>query len=138
AAEHERQVAVPARIVDERGDAPAGAQDRVEVPGVWVADLGRLRETDADVAPVGDATAEPLDPFVQAGVADRGRPHVDAATARAQVEPGTDHRDRRRRFRVWHFGKATAVWTTVARQEREHLCLMNVMTTPALALRPLN
>src|SRR5205814_2076380 len=111
AAEHERQVAALARVVDERGDALARAFDRLEVTGARVADLGRLREPDADVAPVDADTPELLDPLLEPRVPDRRRAHVDTAPPGAQIEPGADHGDRPQRFLDCHFGKATSTWT---------------------------
>ena len=96
AAEHERQVPLPDRLVDERGDPLARLLDRAEVAGV----RGRPRRSPRarptrDVAPVDDRPAERADALVEARVADRGRAHVDAAPALAQVERGADDRDRR-------------------------------------------
>ena len=42
---------------------------------------------------VGHLAAELADPRLELGVADRRRPHVDAAAAGAEVEPGPDDRD---------------------------------------------
>ena len=59
-----------------------------------IADLRRLRHARLDVAPVDAGPAEPGDPLLQAGVADRRRAHVDAAAPGAEIEPGADQRDR--------------------------------------------
>ena len=94
AAEHERHDAVSSRPHHERSHPFAGSLDRVEIPGPWIADLGRLGDINADVAPVDPVTTEARDPLMQAGVADRGGAHADTAAACSEVEPGADHRDR--------------------------------------------
>src|SRR4051812_7879160 len=93
AAEHEREEAAAPGVLDEPRDACAGAEDRLEVPRPRIADIRRLGQARADVAPVDDRAAEALDPLLQAGVPDRGRPHVDPAPPGAEVEPRADDGD---------------------------------------------
>ena len=94
AAQRQRDVALLDGVADEAGDLLAHGLDRAEVARVRAALLGRLRNGRADVAPVVDLEAELAQPAVQLCVADRRRPHVDAAAPLTEVEPGADHRDR--------------------------------------------
>ena len=55
----------------------------------------RLRDGRLDVSPVEDLAPSSSMPRREPRVADRGRPHVDAAAAGAQVESRADHGDRR-------------------------------------------
>ena len=92
AAEHERQRALLEREADEPGDAATGRLDLRQVARARVRLLGRLLHGRLDVAPVEDVVADPVEPVVEARVADRGRAHVDASAARAEVERGSDDR----------------------------------------------
>ena len=91
AAEHERDRPAAARVLDQRRDALARALDRLEVARPRIADLGRLGQAHVHVAPVDALDAEARDPLLQPRVPDRARPHVDAAPAGTEVEPGADH-----------------------------------------------
>ena len=81
------------RLADEPRDALADLHDRREVAGRGIADVGRLGHRRADVAPVGDLAAELADARLELRVADRRRPHVDAAAPGPEIEPGADDRD---------------------------------------------
>ncbi len=92
AAEHERHEPLVGRVADEARDPLAGLHDRRQVPGRRVADVGRLRHRRADVAPVRHLVADVADARLELRVADRRRPHVDAAAPGPKVEPGPDDR----------------------------------------------
>ena len=86
----------PARAACSTASAtsPATADDRVEV--LRARDRRRsvasARGT-ADVAAIVDRVADRPQPLGEPGIADRGRPHVDAAPALAEVERHADQRD---------------------------------------------
>ena len=82
----------PRASLDEPGDPLADLHDRRR----GSARAGRPPSVasgtgERDVAPVGDVAAELADARLQPRVADRRRPHVDAAPPGAEVEPGADH-----------------------------------------------
>ena len=93
AAEHERQRSLLERQLDEAGDAAARRLDLRQVARALVRLGRRLQHRRLDVAPVQAVVADPGQPLVQAGVADRRGAHVDAAPAGAEVERRTDDRD---------------------------------------------
>ena len=93
AAEDERQRVLIEREADEPCDPAAGRLDLGEVARALVGVLGRLEHGRLDVAPVEHVVAELAQPVVETGVADRGRPHVDAAASRPEIERGADDRD---------------------------------------------
>ena len=94
AAEDERQRPAAGRIRDELGQPVAEVEDLREVTRVLVTHVRRLHDRRDDVARVVDLDAEFLrELLVEARVADRGRPHVDAAPARAEIERSADHVD---------------------------------------------
>ena len=93
AAEHERQRVLLERERDEPGDAAARRLDLRQVARAGVRLLRRLQHGGLDVAPVEDVVADRVEPVVEPRVADRGRAHVDAAAAGAEVERGADDRD---------------------------------------------
>jgi len=66
---------------------------------VLILDRGRLGDRRLHVAEVDHRPPEPLQAVAEAGVADRGGPHVDAAAARAEVEWSADDGDRPERLR---------------------------------------
>src|SRR5581483_6671275 len=81
------------RLLHPGGDLRTGAHDRPQVARLRVADVGCLGDVRVDVAPVDALAPELRDPLLEAGVADRGGPHVDAAPAGAEVEAGADDCD---------------------------------------------
>ena len=95
AAEHERQTALLDRAGDERGDLLAGGDDLGQEADPIVADGRGLGHCGLDVPPVRDGAAELGQPRLEPCVADRGRPHVDAAPSGAEVERRSDDGDRR-------------------------------------------
>ena len=93
AAEHERPRALAHGLLDERRELRAGVEDLREVARALVHERERLRHRRDDVAAVGDGKPDLGQPLVEAGVADRRRPHVDTAPGLAEVEGCTDDRD---------------------------------------------
>ena len=59
-----------------------------------VALVAGFRDRRGQVALVDDRVAERSDPLAETGNAERGRPHVDAAPAAAEVERHADHMNR--------------------------------------------
>ena len=102
ATQHERHEPAATRVPDERCDALARAHDRLEVARPRIPDLRRLGKARVHVAPVDAVAAETRDPLLKACVPDRGGTHVDAAAARAEVEPSADHGHRPRCVRAVH------------------------------------
>ena len=86
AAQDDRDGAFLGRGRDATRNALAGVLDLGEEARTRVAGRGRLGDRGLDVAPVRALEPEPREAVVQARVADRGGPHVHAATAGAQVE----------------------------------------------------
>ncbi len=94
AAEDERHRSPPRRRLDELRDAVAQVEDLREIARALVPHLGRLRDRRDDVPLVEDAHAELFrELLVETRVADGRRPHVDAATAGAEVERAADDGD---------------------------------------------
>jgi hypothetical protein len=79
--------------LDLAGELLAGRLDRVPVAAGRVALVERLGQAGVDVAAVGQGVAEGGHLLAQLRVADRGRAHVDAATARPEVERRADDGD---------------------------------------------
>ncbi len=109
AAEDERQRAFARGASHFRGDPLARPPDFREEPRALAPGRNGLGESGGDVAEIRHLEAERLDPWAEIGVPDRGRAHVDAAPAGAEIERRADHRDRLRRFAGFHFGEATLV-----------------------------
>jgi hypothetical protein len=107
AAEHDRHPSRLRGVRDVGGDAAADLLDRPEVAAVLAALVGRLGHRCAHVAPVVDLAAERAQARLQIGVPDRGRAHVDAAPAGAEVEAGADDGDMGARIRTVHGEEAT-------------------------------
>ena len=94
AAQHERQRAALGGLRHEPRQPVAEVEDLGEIPRVLVSHVGRLDDRRDDVADVVDPHAELLRKLLmEARVADGGRPHVDAAPPRAEVERCADHVD---------------------------------------------
>src|SRR6185503_320463 len=93
AAEHEWQRALFESESDEPRDAAAGGLDLRQIAGARVRLFGRLQHGSLDIAPVEDVVADRGKTVVEPRVADCRWTHVDAATAGAEVERGTDDRD---------------------------------------------
>jgi len=107
AAQDERHETFVDRLRHELRDPLTGLLDLRKEPDTLVADGARLGNSRHDVTPVDTAPPELLDPRLEPRVADRRGAHVDAAAARAEVEWGTDHRDRIHRALSNHRGKAS-------------------------------
>ena len=90
AAEHERMQTLLDRARNEVRNPLAGLLDRRQEANALAAHLRRLGNCTLDVPPVEHRPPQPLDASSQAGVADRGGSHVDAAPARPEVETRTD------------------------------------------------
>jgi hypothetical protein len=105
AAEHEWKPPLPVCRSDEVCHPAAREQDLAQVPDALVSDRRRLGDRCLDVAEVDIRAPELLDPRLEPGVPDRGRPHVDAAPARAEVERRADHGDRLMGFLGCHRGQ---------------------------------
>ena len=94
AAEHERPVAVLERTDDELCDLLARLLDLRQEPRLLVAVGDGLGDGSPDVALVHRGHADLVEPRLEPRVADRRRPHVDAAAALAEIEWRTDDRNR--------------------------------------------
>src|SRR5829696_491919 len=92
-AEHERKRAALRRRPHLLGDSLAGLADLGEEAGFLVAGGHRLADARVDVAPVLRCDPELDEALAQPRVANRGRAHVHAAPACAEVELGPDDRD---------------------------------------------
>ena len=79
--------------LDVAGDLVADGEDLVEVLGAVVAGVERLDRILDDRAEVVHAESELGEAADEVGVADRGRPHVDAAPALPEVERGAEDGD---------------------------------------------
>src|SRR5215471_18824109 len=93
AAQDKRNRPLPHSGGDERRDASAGLEDLGQVAGSLVRDDRSLRMCRLDVAAVVDLEADRAKPLLEPRVSDRRRPHIDPATALAEVERGTDYSD---------------------------------------------
>ena len=93
AAQDDRRPLLADGTRDRSGDPLAGLLDLGEEAGLRVAARSRLGDGGRNVAPVGAAEPELLQPVVEVRVADGRRPHVDPAPARAQVECRPDDGD---------------------------------------------
>ena len=89
-AQHERLGAACDRFSDERGDTRACLEDLRQVTRALVRNGGAFGLHRLHVAVVVDGVAERPEPILETRVANRGRPHVDAAAALAEVEGGAD------------------------------------------------
>ena len=89
-AEHERKRAALRRRPHLLGDSLAGLADLGEEAGFLVPGVHRLADARVDVAPVLRRDPELDEALAQPGVSNRGRAHVHAAAARAEVELGPD------------------------------------------------
>ena len=91
AAEHERCLAAPPSLLDELRDAVAQREDLRQEARSVVVDRERLRNRCLDVAEI---VRDDLQGFRKMlgklGVADRGRAHVDAASACPEIERRAD------------------------------------------------
>ena len=91
AAEHERSLPCTRRRGDELRHTVAQLEDLRQEPRTLVAACERLRDRSVHVAAIVRLDAERLGEMLgQPCVPDRRRAHVDAATAGAEVERGTD------------------------------------------------
>src|SRR6185503_6916926 len=90
APEHDRDVAFVGGRRDSARDSLAGVLDLGEKARLRIAGPSRFRDHRLDVPPVRALEPEPGEAVVQAGVANRGRAHVDTAAARAEVEGSPD------------------------------------------------
>ena len=123
AAQYERQEPLLAGAHDEIRDPFAARLDLVQKADALAADRDRFGHRRLDVSPVHRAPADPGEPSLQARVADRRRPHVDAAAASAEIERRADHGDRllrplrahRRKARDPHVDVAARVEAALAR-----------------------
>ena len=93
ATEHERKLAGPGCGFHMAGDLGADGEDLVEVLGVLVALVERFDGILHDGAKVVHAEAQAGEPAEQLGVADRRRPHVDAAAALPEIECSAEDGD---------------------------------------------
>ena len=93
AAEHERNRARARLLDDLRGDPLARRLDLRKKARALVAERRRLGHGRLDVPVVANRVAEALEPLLEARVANRRRPHVDAAPALPEVERRADDRD---------------------------------------------
>ena len=93
AAEHEREGALPHRLLDERGELRARLEDLRQEPRPLVLERERLGLGRDDVAAVRHGEPDLREPLLEPGVADRRRAHVDAAARLAEVERRADDRD---------------------------------------------
>jgi len=92
AAEDERDHPAVGGVPDLLCDALARLPDLRKKAGVSIAGVDRLPDVREDIPPILRGDPERLEPLAETGVADRRRPHVDPAPARAQVELGADDR----------------------------------------------
>ena len=92
-AENERPGSVADGRLDEGGQFRAGVEDLGQESCALVTQRDRLRLRRHDVAPVGDRMPIARQALLETRVADRRRPHVDAATGLAEVERRADDRD---------------------------------------------
>jgi hypothetical protein len=92
AAEEKRNEAVTASALDLRGDPPARLEDLVDESGALGATRTGLRKGGLDVPAVLDVETGRFESVAEPCVPDRGRPHVHAAAARAEVQSSSDDR----------------------------------------------
>ena len=90
AAEHKRHHVLIERLADDFAEALARLRNLAEILRVLLAVVLLFRLPHGDVADILDLPAKLLQPLMQAGNAQRRRPHIDAAAARAQVHRHPD------------------------------------------------
>ena len=90
AAQDDRDIVLRGGLGHERRDPLACGLDLRQEAGVLVPDRRGFGDCGLDVPPVHVLEPELADPAGQAGVPDRGGPHVDAATALAKVQSCAD------------------------------------------------
>ena len=78
--------------------AAAGLRNLFQVVGALVASALRFGNLNADIAGIRDLVAESFKARLKPGDSDRGRPHVHAAPAGAQIQRHTDHANTARRL----------------------------------------
>lgn len=93
AAQQERGLARFKRCYHGFGRAGAGLRNLFQIVGAFVASGLRFGNLDADVTGIRDAVAESFKARFEPRDAHRGRPHIHAAPAGAQVQRHTDHAD---------------------------------------------
>ena len=98
ATEHERHRAARGDLLHDRREARTGVEDLRQEAGALVLDRERLGLRCQDVPAVDDRASERREPLLESGVADRGRPHVDAAAALPEIERA---RRRSSRYGAW-------------------------------------
>ena len=92
ATEHERHRAARGDLLHDRREARTGVEDLRQEAGALVLDRKRLGLRCQDVPAVDDRASERREPLLESGIADRGRPHVDAAAALPEIEGRADDR----------------------------------------------
>jgi hypothetical protein len=93
AAEDDRESSSFCGLADAARDAGGDLLDLGEEARSRIALVGRLGDCDLDVPEIVYEQSESGQALVEAGVADRGGPHVDAAASCAEVESGPDDGD---------------------------------------------
>ena len=86
AAEDERRSPLSQAPLDLLAQLLARGEHRLLVAQLAGSDLLRLGDLDVDVAEIDDLVAERFEARLEVGDANRGRPHVDAAAAGAEVD----------------------------------------------------
>jgi hypothetical protein len=99
AAEHDRGAAFEQHVARLIVECLADARDLAEIALPRIAGRRRLLGRRVDVAVVVDFVAERSQALADAGDPDRGRPHVDAAAAAAEVERNADDAEPAHDFR---------------------------------------
>src|SRR5581483_11072968 len=98
-------------VGDEPGEPVAEIEDLIEVAGTRAAHRRRLDDGRDDVAGVGDPRSQLLgELLLEAGIADRRRPHVDAAAPGAEVERRADDGNLTGGLLHAHGAEATGRW----------------------------
>ena len=91
AAQNERNQIIVERFLDNFGEAFTGFRDFVEIFGFFLAVVLLFGLADLNVADIFHLTAELLQARLQPGDAQRGRAHIHAAAAGAQVHRHPDN-----------------------------------------------
>src|SRR5205085_3903142 len=92
AAQDKRKAFLVGGAADQLRDVPARLEDLVQEARPLVTNVRRLGDMRAHVAPVVRVASERANALGEPRVADRRRPHVDAAAPGAEVECGSNDR----------------------------------------------